>query len=209
MPALDNPRHERFAQELAKGRTADAAYIAAGFKANRGNAVRLKANENVQARVAEIVGRAAVRAEITADMVLRELAKIGFSDIRRAVKWGSRLVERPFDAAPEGESLEEQPHGGSLKRTRNSDDGTDAFYVTAIELLDSGDLDEDTAAAISEVAQTKEGVRIKFHDKKGALVDIGRHLGMFTDKIDHTSTDGTMSPKPTVIEFVAPDAGEE
>lgn len=65
MPALTNARHERFAQELAKGETADAAYSAAGFKANRGNATRLKANESVQARVAEIQGRAAIRAEIT------------------------------------------------------------------------------------------------------------------------------------------------
>jgi phage terminase small subunit len=65
MPVLSNPRRERFAQELAKGETADAAYVAAGFKANRGNATRLKANESVVARVEEIQGRAAVRAEIT------------------------------------------------------------------------------------------------------------------------------------------------
>lgn len=31
MPALDNPRHERFAQELAKGKTADEAYQTAGL----------------------------------------------------------------------------------------------------------------------------------------------------------------------------------
>ena len=28
MPVLPNPRHERFAQELAKGKSADAAYVA-------------------------------------------------------------------------------------------------------------------------------------------------------------------------------------
>ena len=65
MPVLSNSRHERFAQELAKGETADAAYVTAGFKANRGNATRLKANESVVARVAEIQGKAATRAEIT------------------------------------------------------------------------------------------------------------------------------------------------
>lgn len=31
----------------------------------------------------------------------------------------------------------------------------------------------------------------------------------YGDKIDLTSSDGSMSPKPTVIEFVAPDAGED
>ncbi|PZR36479.1 hypothetical protein [Caulobacter segnis] len=65
MPVLSNSRHERFAQELAKGETADSAYVAAGYKENRGNAARLKANESVVARVNEIQGKAATRAEIT------------------------------------------------------------------------------------------------------------------------------------------------
>lgn len=73
MAVLPNPRHERFAQELAKGETADAAYVAAGFSENRGNATRLKANESVLKRVAEIQGRAAVRAEITAADIARQL----------------------------------------------------------------------------------------------------------------------------------------
>lgn len=51
---LKNARHERFAQELAKGATADAAYANAGFKRNRCNAARLKTNENVAARVEEL-----------------------------------------------------------------------------------------------------------------------------------------------------------
>jgi phage terminase small subunit len=59
MPVLDNARHERFAQELAKGKTADEAYSLAGFSANRGNAVRLKANESVSARVIELKAAAA------------------------------------------------------------------------------------------------------------------------------------------------------
>ena len=42
MPTLRNPRHERFAQELATGKTADAAYVLAGYKENRSNAARLK-----------------------------------------------------------------------------------------------------------------------------------------------------------------------
>lgn len=31
----------------------------------------------------------------------------------------------------------------------------------------------------------------------------------YGERLDHTSSDGSMSPKPTVIEFVAPDAGED
>ena len=65
MPILKNPRHERFCQALAKGETADQAYVTAGYKENRGNAARLKAKQNVLNRVAEILEKAAVRTEIT------------------------------------------------------------------------------------------------------------------------------------------------
>lgn len=75
MPALDNPKHERFAQELAKGKTADEAYAEAGYKADRGNASRLTAKDNVRTRVAEIQERAAIRVEINvADITKRLLA---------------------------------------------------------------------------------------------------------------------------------------
>lgn len=34
-------------------------------------------------------------------------------------------------------------------------------------------------------------------------------LGLIVDKADLTSSDGSMSPKPTVIEFVTPEAADE
>lgn len=65
MPVLSNAKHERFAHGLAKGETADAAYLAAGYVENRKNASRLKSNEDIGARVAELLGRAAERVEVT------------------------------------------------------------------------------------------------------------------------------------------------
>ena len=57
-----------------------------------------------------------------------------------------------------------------------------------VELIDSDVIDDDPAAAISEISQTdKGGLKVKFHDKRAALVDLGRHLGLFTDKVDVTS----------------------
>ncbi|KQW79727.1 hypothetical protein [Brevundimonas sp. Root1279] len=76
MPALENARHERFAQELAKGEPASTAYVTAGYEANDGNAIRLKGNEKVEARVAEILSRAATRAEITVADISERLLKI-------------------------------------------------------------------------------------------------------------------------------------
>lgn len=76
MPALENPKHERFAQELAKGKAADEAYAAAGYKPDRGNASRLTANDSVKARVAEIQERAAIRTEITVASITERLLAI-------------------------------------------------------------------------------------------------------------------------------------
>lgn len=76
MPALSNPKHERFAQALAKGETATAAYVIAGYEDNEGNAGRLNRNEQVQARVAEILERAAKRAEITVAGISERLLMI-------------------------------------------------------------------------------------------------------------------------------------
>jgi hypothetical protein len=73
MPILSNPRHERFAQELANGKTATEAYQSAGFKPNRGNASTLKANQSILARVGEIQGEAAKQVELTRAEVLKML----------------------------------------------------------------------------------------------------------------------------------------
>ncbi len=48
MPVLKNHKHELFAQELAKGVTAEAAYAKAGYAPSVKNAQRLKSNEGVQ-----------------------------------------------------------------------------------------------------------------------------------------------------------------
>jgi phage terminase small subunit len=54
MPVIKNQRRELFAEGLAQGKTADAAYENAGYKPNRHNASRLKTNETIIARVLEL-----------------------------------------------------------------------------------------------------------------------------------------------------------
>ncbi|HQT65805.1 MAG TPA: terminase small subunit [Acidocella sp.] len=54
----------------------------------------------------------------------------------------------------------------------------------SVSLIDSEELSEDDAFAITEVSQGKDGVKIKLADKRAALVDLGKHLGMFAEKVD-------------------------
>jgi hypothetical protein len=72
VPTLGNPRHERFAQELGTGKSADAAYGLAGYRANRSNAARLSANQDIQKRVAEIQSVGAELAAITIETLIAE-----------------------------------------------------------------------------------------------------------------------------------------
>lgn len=76
MAALGNPKHERFAQALAKGKSQADAYAEAGYAPSEPNASRLTRNDKVRARVAELQDRGAQRAEITLESLLREAGEI-------------------------------------------------------------------------------------------------------------------------------------
>lgn len=73
MPALENARHERFAQELAKGKTQDQAYVDAGYKHDYGAASRLSRNIKIQERIKELQERAAIRVEWDIKDAIQEL----------------------------------------------------------------------------------------------------------------------------------------
>jgi phage terminase small subunit len=90
---LSNARHERFAQLLAEGRSADAAYAGAGYKPHKANPTRLRGNERIGARVAAIQAAGAEKAAVTVKRVLDELAKIAFSSIGSVVdRWDASGV---------------------------------------------------------------------------------------------------------------------
>lgn len=76
MPALKNARHERFAQELAKGKSQADAYVAAGYKPSRSAAARLFADVNICARVSEIAERVSIQTELTAADLTKRLMRI-------------------------------------------------------------------------------------------------------------------------------------
>jgi hypothetical protein len=76
MPLLDNPKHEIFAQELAQGCSQEEAYETAGYQPSRQHASRLATNGYIRARVDEIMGGAAERAEVTVESLIREAGEI-------------------------------------------------------------------------------------------------------------------------------------
>jgi phage terminase small subunit len=73
MPALKNPRHERFVLALSEGKSASEAYASAGYKPCRQSASRLLTKADIEARLAELQASAAKSSEITIASILEEL----------------------------------------------------------------------------------------------------------------------------------------
>jgi hypothetical protein len=74
MPALGNARHESFAQALARGLSAAAAYVEAGYKPNRHNAATL-ARKQLEEQLAvhqQVTAEAAANAKVTIESLIAE-----------------------------------------------------------------------------------------------------------------------------------------
>lgn len=110
------------------------------------------------------------RTEITADRVLRELAKIGFSEMTDflEIETARVLVGRDPET---GEPISEIRQLVLMKDTESTP--------------------KEKLAAIAEVKQARDGsISFRLHDKKGALDSIAKHLGMFVEKREVTGAGG-------------------
>ena len=140
MPPLDNPRHERFAQALAKGATATEAYVAAGFKAHDGNCSRLRGNERVASRVAELQGRSAKRVEVTVESLAAELEEA--RALALTEKQTSAAVSATMGKAKLfGLIIEKHKHSGAIGSydlTKVTDDDLDRLEAILGPIADTG-----------------------------------------------------------------------
>ena len=144
MPQLSIASQELFAQNVARGKSLTDAQVIAGYELNSGNAHTLSHQPAVLARINELKGVIAARAQVTGERVLAELARIGFANITDAVK----IVDGKVQA------------------------------------LDTDQLSPDMQAAIAEISQGRDGIKVKLHDKRAALENLGKHLGLFKENID-------------------------
>jgi phage terminase small subunit len=92
MPALKDPKHEAFAQQLARGLNQTDAYTAAGYKAKlasaKVNASRLLTNANIQARVSELQAKGAEKAIASVSFEAKDIFQRMEDLIKRAAEAG-------------------------------------------------------------------------------------------------------------------------
>lgn len=150
-----------FCEEYIVDNNGTRAAIAAGYseKTARQIAANLLTKVNIQKEIAKLREARSKRTQITADMVLQELAKIGFADIKDFLSF--RTEKTKVDEDEDGNPIYD--------------------YATIVQLKES---DEVEGNAISEV-QLKDGhLKFKLHDKIKALEDIGKHLDMFKENVN-------------------------
>ena len=167
-------KQRRFCDEYLIDLNATQAAIRAGYSEKRASeqAYQLLQKTTVQNHIAELQKEREKRTEITQDRVLHELALIAFakaSDYARVVEKDA-MVEVDGNMVP---VLDE--------------DGNQVKYRTVEPIL-TDELTEDQKKAIAVIKKGLDGFEIKPYSKIQALELLGKHLGMFTEKVEVKNT---------------------
>lgn len=131
----------------------------------RVNGSRLLTNANIIKYIEERMEERSKRTEITQDFVLKELyaiAKANGSDF-------ATVVDEPI--IRDGKYVID-PDTDKMKTYKS------------VEVMTTDKLDEDKKKAIASIKETKFGIEVSTYDKVKALELLGKHLGMFKDRIE-------------------------
>lgn len=167
-------KQQRFCDEYLIDLNATQAAIRAGYSPKTAEqlAYQLLQKTSVQNHIAELQKKREERTEITQDSVLHELALIAFAKASDYAK----VVEK--DAMIEVD--------GNMVPVLD-DDGNPVKYRTVEPIL-TDDLTEDQKKAIAVIKKGRDGFEIKPYSKIQALELLGKHLGMFTEKVEVKNT---------------------
>lgn len=151
-------KQKRFIDEYLVDLNATQAAIRAGYSKKTAafiGAENLK-KPQIQAEVQRRMAKRQERTEVTQDRVVEELARLAFANAADFVTVRERKIETA--------------------------DGS--VVVDSAVVKYTSELTVDQQAAIAGIKQGANGVELKLCDKLKALELLGRHMGMFTDKLD-------------------------
>lgn len=168
----------KFVEELIKGSTPRNAYRTAYPACRAGDSTvercahKLMENSKVQKEYGRFIDTVIQHNEIqpagsaiSPEQILKELAKIAFAketDYTTVVSVPRKKIVRN-ETTGESEEVE--------------------YLHKEIVVKDTDSLSEDSKAAISAIKETKYGISIETYDKVKALEMLGKHLGIFKDKL--------------------------
>ena len=144
-------KEERFIDEYMVDLNATQAYLRShpGVEENSAATLggRLLRKVEIQEKISARKAARSKRLEITADRVVRELGKVGFSNIADFIEW---------------DVLNEMNHEGLPIRVNR------VWLKKGIK--------KSKSAVVDSISETKHGIKIKLHDKVSALESLLAHL---------------------------------
>jgi phage terminase small subunit len=156
-----SPKQQRFIKEYLIDLNGTQAAIRAGYSKKTANeqAARLLANVSIQQRLKEEMDTRCERIERTADDVVRALWRMAELDIADYldVAEGGEVCAKPFDQLPEGASK----YIDKIKERRTIKESNDGKHTMMFS-----------------------NIEYELPDKMKAYELLGRHHGIFKDKVD-------------------------
>lgn len=148
------------------------------------------------------INRRLAELSMPTEEIIARLNQHANADIRNFMKIQMRWTEHPL---PSDEILDEEER--EIPVGFEGETATRVFYLVKKIVLDTEALlDPTRSRQIKEYSDSpKDGLRVRLHDSQAALVLLGKHRQLFTDKLDVTSG-GEKLPAPTVNVYI-PDNG--
>lgn len=167
------PKQMRFCDEYLADTNMNAtqAAIRAGYAQKRASeqAYQLLQKTTVQEYIQKRMADRVERTEITQDRVLKELAIIAFSNAADYAQVVEKEATLKLDDGDEVRVLDE--------------DGNPVKYRTVEPVLTES-LTENQKRALAVIKKGRDGFEVRPYDKVRALELLGKHIGMFKDKVE-------------------------
>ncbi|CAM2950788.1 terminase small subunit [Hathewaya histolytica] len=154
------------------------------------NGNRLLRNAKVKYYIDKRIKDREKRTEITQDKVLNELAAIAFSNGSKYAK----VVEKTA-YNEDGQPILDPETGEPMK------------YKT-VDLVLTDELTNEEKKAISSIKRGKNGIEVSTCDKVKALELLGKHLGMFKDKLEIDANINSTAKLDSILEQLGDEDNE-
>ncbi|WP_368911530.1 terminase small subunit [Proteus vulgaris] len=170
---------QKFVLGILKGLNQTDAYKQAGGKAKtddiaRSSASTMLTNVNVKSFLDSMNQIAVSDAIMTRQEALERLSAIGRASVSEMVEFSEHNM--------------------------GADDDGNPVIQAVWRFKDSALQNPQALAAISELTAGKDGIKLKLHDPKAAIKQVAEMQGWEAPKVlDHTSTDGSMTPTRIVL----------
>ena len=155
MASLEDPKHEKFAQEYCVDFNATQAAIRAGYskRSARQQASVLLTKPNIAARVKEITLKDVTTVEMSPERIIREWSFLGTCDVSKAFDANGNLL--PIHEIPE-----------DVRRS-----------IAGFQLVEERDENGEGTGHMTK--------KVKFWDKNTSLLGLAKVFKMLTDKVEH------------------------